>query len=100
MPGIVVRADDRHRALEERRPEELAARVETLEAALAEIAAHDPYPVEVFTPLTAHEEGAIREALRTSGVRHPLDRTYAAWGRHVGRQYAEMARRALLGEKA
>jgi hypothetical protein len=37
MAGRVVRADDRHRDTNERRLEELTARVETLEAALAEL---------------------------------------------------------------
>lgn len=66
-----------------------------LRAALVAIAAHDPYPVEVWTPLTEAEMVAVLDALDASGVRHALDRTYAQWGRHVGAQYREMAREAL-----
>lgn len=66
-----------------------------LRAALVAIAAHEPYPVEVFTPLTKAEEETIRLAIRATGVRHALDRTYAQWGRHCGARYREMAREAL-----
>lgn len=66
-----------------------------LRATLVAIAAHEPYPVEVWTPLTEAEEDAIRLAIRATGVRHALDRTYAAWGRHIGARYREMVREAL-----
>lgn len=68
---------------------------ERLRAALVAIATHEPYPVEVWTPLTEAEEDAIGLALDRSGVRFARDRTYAAWGRHIGARYREMAREAL-----
>lgn len=70
-------------------------RLAALETALGAIAALDPYPVEVWTPLTEAEEEAIRVAIRQSGVRHPLDRTYGAWGRLVGARYRALAREAM-----
>jgi hypothetical protein len=56
MPGIVVRADDRHRALGERRTEELATRVADLEALLAEA-------VDTWTPLAQCDSEQEGDAL-------------------------------------
>lgn len=75
----------------------LLAEVDRLRAALAAIADHQPYPADIFTPLTAQEEEAVREAIRAATVRYPLDRTWAQWGRCVLAQTAEMARAALVG---
>jgi hypothetical protein len=47
------------------------------------LVAHNPYPVEVFSELTEAEQGEINAAMRGTSVRHPLDRTYASWGRRV-----------------
>lgn len=63
--------------------EEAQAREAALRAALAEVAAFNPYPADVFTPLTALEEFAVYDALRATTLRHPVDRTYAHWGRAV-----------------
>lgn len=93
--NATVRLAQEHIAALLARVAENAAEIARLRAALEGIAAHQPYPADVFTPLTAQEEEAVRAALRASGVRHPLDRTYAEWGRAVLRQTAEMARVAL-----
>lgn len=68
--------------------------VERLRAALAEaeraraadaavLASFNPYPVKVFTELTAAEEAEILAAIRGTTVRHATDRVYASWGRRV-----------------
>jgi len=61
----------------------LVAEVRRLRAVVGALVAHDPYPVEVFSELTEAEQGEINAAMRGTSVRHPLDRTYASWGRRV-----------------
>lgn len=71
-----------------------------MRAALAEIAALAPYPEDIWTPLTSAEEEAVRGAISASGIAFPLDRSYAQWGRYIGHQYREIARKALAGADA
>lgn len=78
--------------------QEQRARIAQLEAALAAIAALDPYPADVWTPLDAAELVAVLAALDTSGVRHARDRSFAHWGRQVGARYRALAREALAPE--
>ena len=43
----------------------------------------DPYPPDVFTPLTATEMNLLMHALNASGVREAGARLHAQWARHL-----------------
>jgi len=50
---------------------------------LARTVLSDPYPPDVFTPLSEEELHACVAALQASGVRHAPDRLHASWARHL-----------------
>lgn len=78
----------------------LLAALDAAQAALREIAAHQPYPDAIWIPLTAEEQQTLHAAMLATTVRHPLDRLYAGWGRQVLAQTAALATVALNGEGA
>lgn len=75
----------------------LLAALDAAQAALREIAAHQPYPDDIWIPLTAEEQQTLHAAMLATTVRHPLDRLYAGWGRQVLAQTAALATQALNG---
>lgn len=71
-------------ALDDAITELLAPRAQQAEAERARAGAQDnPYPVEVWTELTAAEEAEILNAIRGTSVRNATDRAYASWGRRL-----------------
>lgn len=51
----------------------------------------DPYPEEVFTPLSREEiQACVRAMEEHSGVQAPSDRLHAGWARHWSSIIREM----------
>lgn len=50
---------------------------------LARVTLADPYPPDVFTPLTPDEVRTCVEALTACSVRNASDRLHASWARHL-----------------
>lgn len=63
--------------------DEAQARESALRTALAEVAAHNPYPADIWTRLEADDEDALMRALDSQGVAFGRDRLFAHWARAV-----------------
>jgi NAD(P)H-hydrate repair Nnr-like enzyme with NAD(P)H-hydrate epimerase domain len=43
----------------------------------------DPYPEDIFTPLTDEEIKTLVDAMIGTGIPNPSDRLHAQWSRHM-----------------